>query len=137
MEATPSKAIDFFNGFKQSVVPLFQQQSEWDEFNWETLWSDALERYEADRDVAHFLGAILAGPACSAPAGVSKFLVIDGQQRLTTIALLMCTIRDSLPGDAKRTILPCSSARPASGPGPTRSAASSMVDRYRRMEGHR
>jgi hypothetical protein len=31
--------------------------------------------------------------------GVSKFLVIDGQQRLTTIALIMCAIRDSLPAD--------------------------------------
>ena len=31
--------------------------------------------------------------------GVSKFLIIDGQQRLTTISLLMCAVRDSLAAD--------------------------------------
>ncbi len=36
-------------------------------------------------------------PARSVPVGVSKFLVIDGQQRLTSVALLMCAIRDALP----------------------------------------
>ena len=35
----------------------------------------------------------------SVPVGISKFLVIDGQQRLTTIALLMCAIRDSLSAE--------------------------------------
>jgi uncharacterized protein with ParB-like and HNH nuclease domain len=35
-------------------------------------------------------------PAKSVPVGVSKFLLIDGQQRLTTIAVLMCAIRDAL-----------------------------------------
>lgn len=102
MEATPSKIIDFFNGFKQSVIPLFQRQYEWAERNWETLWDDTVERYEDERDVDHFLGAIVTIPARSVPVGVSKFLVIDGQQRLTTIALLMCAIRDSLPSDAKQ-----------------------------------
>ena len=42
------------------------------------------------------MGAIVTMPARSVPVGVSKFLVIDGQQRLTTIALLLCAIRDAL-----------------------------------------
>ena len=33
------------------------------------------------------------------PVGVSKFLIIDGQQRLTTISLLMCAVRDALGAD--------------------------------------
>ncbi len=40
-------------------------------------------------------------PAKSVPVGVSKYMVIDGQQRLTTIAILLCAIRDELPEDAK------------------------------------
>ena len=40
-------------------------------------------------------------PARSVPVGVSKFLIIDGQQRLTTISLLMCAVRDSLGADSQ------------------------------------
>ncbi len=42
------------------------------------------------------MGAIVTTTARSVPVGVSKFLVIDGQQRLTTIAALLCAIRDQL-----------------------------------------
>src|SRR6478736_3612907 len=101
MEASPTQVINFFNGFKQSVIPLFQRPYKWAQKNWQTLWDDVFERYEADSKVEHFLGAIVTSPAKSVPVGVSKFLVIDGQQRLTTLAILLCAIRDSLPAEAK------------------------------------
>lgn len=101
MEAYPSQIIQFFNGFKQSVIPLFQRPYEWKETNWKTFWDDALERYEASTDASHFMGAIVTMPARSVPVGVAKHLIIDGQQRLTTLALLLCAIRDALPSDAK------------------------------------
>jgi hypothetical protein len=44
----------------------------------------------------HFMGAVVTMPARSVPVGVSKFLIIDGQQRLTTISVLMCAVRDML-----------------------------------------
>lgn len=40
-------------------------------------------------------------PARSVPVGVSKFLIIDGQQRLTTISLLMCAVRDNLVAESQ------------------------------------
>jgi hypothetical protein len=101
MEASPAQIIEFFNGFKQSVIPLFQRPYEWKEREWSTLWQDVLERYEADRDLSHFMGAIVTMPAKSVPVGVSKYMVIDGQQRLTTLAILLCAIRDELADDAK------------------------------------
>jgi hypothetical protein len=101
MEASPAQIIEFFNGFKQSVIPLFQRPYEWKEREWNTLWQDVLERYEAEKDLSHFMGAIVTMPAKSVPVGVSKYMVIDGQQRLTTIAILLCAIRDELPEDAK------------------------------------
>src|ERR1700674_267934 len=100
MEAFPSQIIQFFNGFKQSVIPLFQRPYEWKPKNWETLWHDVLERYEASTDASHFMGAIVTMPSRSVPVGVAKHLIIDGQQRLTTLALLLCAIRDALPPDA-------------------------------------
>ena len=40
------------------------------------------------------MGAIVSVPARSVPVGVSKYLIIDGQQRLTTVCLLLCALRD-------------------------------------------
>ncbi len=101
MEAYPSQLMQFFNGFKQSVIPLFQRPYEWGEKNWQVLWEDVLERYESEKDDSHFMGTIVTTPFKSMPVGVSKHLIIDGQQRLTTLAILLCAIRDELPNEAK------------------------------------
>ncbi|MBK8262776.1 MAG: DUF262 domain-containing protein [Nannocystis sp.] len=105
MEARPCQITEFFNGTKQMLVPLFQRAYEWRIEQWETLWSDILERYEQfenSANVSHFTGAIVTAPARSVPVGVSKFLVIDGQQRLTTIALLLCALRSLFDPDSKQ-----------------------------------
>lgn len=102
MEATPTLIIKYFSGFMQNIVPLFQRPYTWGEKQWRTLWEDVVSFYDGDLTATkstHFLGAVVTMPARSVPVGVSKFLVIDGQQRLTTIALIMCAIRDSLPAD--------------------------------------
>ena len=75
MEAYPSQIIQFFNGFKQSVIPLFQRPYEWKETNWKTFWDDALQRSEASTDASHFMGAIVTMPARSVPERVAKHLV--------------------------------------------------------------
>jgi hypothetical protein len=103
MDARPDAIAEFFNAERQLLVPLFQRPYEWGERNWSTLWDDLVERYEQRAEatnVPHFTGAIVTSPAKSIPVGVSKFLVIDGQQRLTTIALILCAIRSVLPPDS-------------------------------------
>lgn len=104
MEARPSKITEFFDGTKQMLVPLFQRSYEWTTKDWETLWADLLEQYERSEEdtvATHFTGAIVTAPARSVPVGVSKFLVIDGQQRLTTIAVLICAMRTFLDPESK------------------------------------
>jgi uncharacterized protein with ParB-like and HNH nuclease domain len=99
MEAAPTRIIDYFSGFKQNLVPLFQRPYTWEKRQWQTLWNDLFAFYGQDLEQTsstHFMGAVVTMPAKSVPVGVSKFLVIDGQQRLTTVALLLCAIRDSL-----------------------------------------
>jgi hypothetical protein len=102
MEATPTLVINYYSGFKQNVVPLFQRPYTWSEKQWRTLWEDVMVFYPAD-DAAdkatHFMGAVVTMPARSVPVGVSKFLIIDGQQRLTTISILMCAVRDALSSE--------------------------------------
>jgi uncharacterized protein with ParB-like and HNH nuclease domain len=90
MEANPTLIVNYFSGFKQNLVPLFQRPYTWGEKQWRTLWEDILSFYEHDEvasKATHFMGAVVTMPARSVPVGVSKFLVIDGQQRLTSVAL--------------------------------------------------
>ena len=96
MDARKCYISDFLNGSKQILVPLFQRPYEWKFPNWEVLWNDLLEQYEKqdnELSVQHFTGAIVTAPTRSVPIGVSKSLVIDGQQRLTTIIIIICAIR--------------------------------------------
>src|SRR5438046_2007493 len=99
MEATPTQIINYFSGFKQNLIPLFQRPYTWGERQWRTLWEDIVAFYgheRTDPKATHFMGAVVTMPARSVPVGVSKFLIIDGQQRLTTISILMCAVRDML-----------------------------------------
>lgn len=101
MQAAPTSVIDFFNGFKQYVIPLFQRPYSWEPRNWKLLWTDVSDLAGEDGvSGTHFMGAIVTTPTSSVPVGVTKHMVIDGQQRLTTIAILLCAIRDALPQGA-------------------------------------
>ena len=103
MEASPTKVIQYFNGEKQNLIPLFQRPYTWKEINWRTLWEDVMVQYDQGDAGTHFMGAIVSVPARSVPVGVSKYLIIDGQQRLTTVSLLLCALRDCLdPNTAAR-----------------------------------
>ena len=99
METTPTQVISYFNGEKQYLIPLFQRPYTWDKDSWSTLWDDIMVQYESENDSPHFMGAIVSVPAKTVPVGVTKFLVIDGQQRLVTISILLCALRDLLKDD--------------------------------------
>ncbi|TGP51501.1 DUF262 domain-containing protein [bacterium M00.F.Ca.ET.230.01.1.1] len=96
VEASPAQVIQYFNGEKQNLIPLFQRPYSWRLPNWKTLWDDVLVQYDSDDKSAHFMGTIVSVPARSVPVGVSKYLIIDGQQRLTTISILLAALRDTL-----------------------------------------
>ena len=96
MEASPTQVIQYFNGEKQNLIPLLQRPYSWRLPNWKALWDDVLVQYDADEKSAHFMGTIVSVPARSVPVGVSKFLIIDGQQRLTTISVFLAALRDTL-----------------------------------------
>ncbi len=81
-------------GTKQYIVPLFQRTYSWKSDNWKTLWDDLLSLYSSESARKHFLGALVSMPVDMTPAGVNKFLLIDGQQRITTLFLILAAIRD-------------------------------------------
>jgi uncharacterized protein with ParB-like and HNH nuclease domain len=93
MEASPVRIYEYFNGSKQGVIPLFQRPYSWEFKDWKTLWEDLMGQYEESERSSHFMGAIVTVPVKSVPVGVTKHLVIDGQQRLTTLSILLAAIR--------------------------------------------
>ena len=97
MQTSPVRMIDYFDGRKQSVIPLFQRPYTWKKSNWDTLWQDILDCYSPDGKLEpHFMGAVVSLPVSTMPIGVNKHLIIDGQQRLTTVSVLLCVIREFL-----------------------------------------
>lgn len=101
MEANPVRIVQYFDGEKQSIIPLFQRPYTWGKRNWQSLWLDIMSYYDdAGVGASHFMGAVVSIPAKTVPVGVTKHLVIDGQQRLTTVAIFLCALRDC--GDERR-----------------------------------
>lgn len=94
MKASQTNFQPIIEGVKQYVVPLFQRPYTWKQPHWETLWNDLMELYETEQPRSHFIGSIVTMPTISVPEGVTKYLLIDGQQRLTTIFLLLTLLRD-------------------------------------------
>jgi uncharacterized protein with ParB-like and HNH nuclease domain len=94
MQAKETKLQDIIEGTKQYVVPLFQRTYSWTIKEWDVLWKDVIELSEAETPRSHFIGSIVNMPTVSVPEGISKFLLIDGQQRLTTIFILLILLRN-------------------------------------------
>lgn len=100
MQANPRTLDALFNSQLRYVVPMFQRRYVWQENpQWATLWEDvsekALSQLKGVKTNPHYLGAlIIEGVRPTSPREVKRFLIIDGQQRLTTIQLLLCSLRD-------------------------------------------
>ncbi len=92
------------DGVRQYHVPLFQRAYTWKERNWSELWNDVLETVDAPGGRKHFFGAIVSKSETVPQSSVTRYLLIDGQQRLTTVFVLLCAMRDEARsrGDAEK-----------------------------------
>jgi uncharacterized protein with ParB-like and HNH nuclease domain len=94
MKANVTELLPVLEGTKQYIVPLFQRPYSWGKREWKILWEDIEELYEEDDSKSHFFGSIVTSQTNTVPEGITKYLLIDGQQRLTTIFILLCVLRD-------------------------------------------
>jgi len=94
MQASETKLQQIIEGTKQYVVPLFQRPYSWKKSEWQALWNDLVELCEMDNPRPHFMGSIVTMPTMSVPEGINKYLLIDGQQRLTTVFILLSALRN-------------------------------------------
>jgi uncharacterized protein with ParB-like and HNH nuclease domain len=95
MKAESTNLQVLIEGKKQFIVPLFQRPYTWKRKDWEMLFEDLAWLYENNEIDTHFMGSIVTIPMASAPQNkINKFLLIDGQQRLTTIFVILALLRD-------------------------------------------
>ena len=93
MQAKETSFLRFLQVPNQFRIPIFQRRYSWKEQHCEKLWQDVL-RVGRDNEISsHFLGSIVyIEPGLQNVSAVSESLVIDGQQRLTTLSLLLLAL---------------------------------------------
>ncbi len=97
-------------GEKRFRVPIWQRQYTWREPQHRQLWRDLMEHYWYVRQdgggapAGHFLGSFVLSPVAPSASGVQTFLVIDGQQRLTTLMLVLCALRDAAAAESSQAV---------------------------------
>ncbi|GAA7214878.1 hypothetical protein HpCK22_11240 [Helicobacter pylori] len=102
MKAKEATLLGFFeeNQNNQFVIPIYQRLYSWEKEQCEQLWDDIIKIGGNDKANGHFIGSILYVLDGNTPS--SPLLIIDGQQRLTTITLLLIALKDHLSDEAKR-----------------------------------
>lgn len=96
MKAIHSPFTKIINGATQFVIPVFQRAYSWTETQCEQLWSDIIQIARNKADGGHFLGSFVYMPTGDTCPSFTRWLLIDGQQRITTLMLLLAAMRDHI-----------------------------------------
>lgn len=90
--AQPLQEILYSNS--QFLIPFFQRSYSWERDNWERLGNDIQSLLSEDQDKKHFLGPLVCALVSAVPGKTPQYQLIDGQQRLTTLSLILIALRD-------------------------------------------
>ncbi|MCQ2684699.1 DUF262 and DUF1524 domain-containing protein [Helicobacter pylori] len=101
-DAINIKLLDFIGKSqeKQFVIPIYQRVYSWEKEQCKQLWDDIIKIGGNDKMNGHFIGSILYARVDDTHS--SPLLIIDGQQRLTTITLLFIALRNHSSDEVKR-----------------------------------
>jgi len=89
MKAQDLQFTQLIQGAKQFIIPIFQRNYSWDGGHCEQLWSDIIRVGSNSKLESHFIGSAVYIPEKDTSAAISRWIVIDGQQRIATITLLL------------------------------------------------
>ena len=90
MKATEAKLLSFLQKSPQFVIPIYQRTYSWTDKQCQQLWDDIVRAGASDTIAVHFIGSIVyVEQGLSQVTHQAPLLVIDGQQRLTTVSLLI------------------------------------------------
>lgn len=89
MKGSEQRLLEYMEGTKSFVVPVYQRNYDWKIENCKQLFDDLIKIIQNKRK-SHFFGSIVS--VYNPEGRTSEYLIIDGQQRLTTISLLLLAI---------------------------------------------
>ncbi len=97
MKATEANLLEFIKKSPRFIIPIYQRTYSWTERECRQLWDDILRAGASLEIKAHFMGSVVyIQDGLYQVTTNSPLLVIDGQQRLTTITLLIAALADAL-----------------------------------------
>ncbi len=98
MKADATTLLGFFeeNQNNQFVIPIYQRLYSWEKEQCKQLWDDIIKIGGNDKMNGHFIGSIVFVHDGIYTTNYNELLIIDGQQRLTTITLLFTALRNHL-----------------------------------------
>lgn len=92
MKGSEARMMEYMDGAsKRFIIPVYQRKYDWKEENCRKLYED-LKKIVVDRRDSHFFGSIVSSVVGS--GATTEYHIIDGQQRLTTVTLLLLAIRN-------------------------------------------
>ena len=94
MDAKPKTVREILFSGDQYIIPLFQRFYSWEKMHWERLRMDIWALLENGAKPVHFLGPLVCTQPPRLPGNAAAFQLIDGQQRITTLTILLAAIRD-------------------------------------------
>ncbi|QLE42526.1 DUF262 domain-containing protein [Nostoc sp. C052] len=97
MKATQTNFLNFLEGNKQLIIPIYQRPYSWTLTQCQQLWNDILRAANDNEISGHFIGSLVyMVDTVYLTAVIPKLLVIDGQQRLTTLSLLLSVLSKAI-----------------------------------------
>lgn len=100
--ATKEFLSSFFTNNYQYHIPFFQRSYVWTEDNWVLFWENMEEEliaFNNQEPSEHFIGTIITKQLSSDNYSTQPMELVDGQQRLTTIALVLKALADTSTGE--------------------------------------
>lgn len=95
MKAKEARLLEFLKNTPQFVIPIYQRTYSWKEKECQQLWDDVLRSGYNDNIKAHFIGSVVyVNKGLYSVSDQTPLLLIDGQQRITTITLLIAALTE-------------------------------------------
>ena len=102
MKATETKLLQFLKKSPQFIIPIYQRTYSWEEAQCQQLWDDIMRAGRREDINAHFVGSVVyIEKGLYHVSDQSPLLVIDGQQRLTTVSLILEALARRLEGNGE------------------------------------
>jgi uncharacterized protein with ParB-like and HNH nuclease domain/predicted transport protein len=93
VKAKETQLLKFMQGTQQFIIPIYQRTYSWTRDECQQLWDDIVRAATDNQVSGHFVGSVVyVEKGEYHHTSVSELLVIDGQQRLTTISLLLAAL---------------------------------------------